>query len=188
MTDRTTVDRRCRACGERYSLSQRHSCAKLQRPDAEGASKDAAAATEFDPEDLVGAVLGGRYELLEPVGRGGMGVVYKARHTVLKSLFAVKVLLRLKDEQAERRFLLEAQLASKIHHANVVHISDFGVLDDGRSYLVMELLQGPTLSMVLDQGRLDSVRACQITLQILRGLYAIHSEGIFHRDLKPDYT
>ncbi len=132
-------------------------------------------------DDLLGAIIGERYEILSRLDHGGMGVVYKARHTVLENFLAVKILLRPQDEEAQRRFLLEAKLASKINHPNTVHLSDFGVLEDGRSYLVMELLRGPTLAKVLSDGRLDPLRACRIAVQIARGLCAVHGAGIVHR-------
>ena len=136
--------------------------------------------------DLIGMVIGERYKIEERLSAGGMGVVYKARHIVLDSPVAVKVLLKPQDPEAQRRFLQEAKLASLIRHPNTVYISDFGLLPDGRSYLVMEFLQGPTLSRVLSGGRLSVARACQIARQIADGLAAVHHKGIIHRDLKPD--
>ncbi len=138
------------------------------------------------PDPLIGAIIGERYEILSRLDHGGMGVVYKARHTVLENFVAVKILLRAQDEEARHRFLLEAKLASKLNHPNTVYLSDFGVLEDGRSYLVMELLTGPTLARALEGGRLDPLRACQIAEQIARGLCAVHGAGIVHRDLKPE--
>ena len=113
---------------------------------------------------------------------GRLGVVYKARHIVLDSPVAVKVLLKPQDPEAQRRFLQAAKLASLIRHPNTVYISDFGLLPDGRSYLVMEFLQGPTLSRVLSGGRLSVARACQIARQIADGLAAVHHKGIVHRE------
>ncbi|HRI49788.1 MAG TPA: protein kinase, partial [Pseudomonadota bacterium] len=133
------------------------------------------------PVDLVGLVLGERYEIKERLSAGGMGVVYKARHIVLESPVAVKVLLRPQDSTAQKRFLQEAKVASAIRHPHTVYISDFGVLSDGRSYLVMEFLQGPTLAKVLRAGPLEPVRACRIALQITQGLQAVHARGIVHR-------
>ena len=135
------------------------------------------------PVELVGLVLGDRYEIKERLSAGGMGVVYKARHIVLESPVAVKVLLRPQDGTAQRRFLQEAKVASAIRHPNTVYISDFGVLADGRSYLVMEFLQGPTLAKVLRSGPLEPVRACRIALQIAQGLQAVHARGIVHREV-----
>ncbi|MFO0575538.1 MAG: protein kinase [Polyangia bacterium] len=98
---------------------------------------------------------------------------------------AATQLLEQQDEEAQLRFLQEAQLASHIQHPNTVYISDFGVLEDGRAYLVMEFLSGPTLAKVLEAGPLGPLRACQVALQIARGLSVIHDKGIVHRDLKP---
>jgi serine/threonine protein kinase len=152
----------------------------------DGVDEAASISGQSRPDDLIGAIIGERYEILGRLDRGGMGIVYKARHTVLENFLAVKILLRAQDDEARRRFLLEAKLASKINHPNTVYISDFGVLEDGRSYLVMELLTGPTLARALDGGAMDPLRACQIAVQIARGLCAVHSTGIVHRDLKPE--
>ncbi|MFO0580248.1 MAG: serine/threonine-protein kinase [Polyangia bacterium] len=136
-------------------------------------------------QDFIGTVIGERYQILEMISHGGMGVVFKARHLTLKNIVAVKVLRRRSDSVTQKRFMQEARLASKIKHPNIVFISDFGVLPDGRSYLVMEYLEGPTLAAQLKQGPLDPLRACRIALQIARGMRAVHQHGIVHRDLKP---
>ena len=99
-----------------------------------------------------------------------MGVVYKARHKLLNSIVAVKILLKQEQEIDQRRFLLEAQLASKLSHPNIVYISDFGLLPDGRPYLVMEFIEGPTLSRILRKSkgyRIDMLRACKIAVHWL---------------------
>ena len=118
-----------------------------------------------------------------------MGVVYKARHKILNNIVAVKVLLKPGTEIDQRRFLQEAQLASKINHPNTVYISDFGVLPDGKSFLVMEYMEGPTLTALLRKQKkhqLDLLRACRIAIQIAQGMQVVHDKGIVHRDLKPD--
>jgi serine/threonine-protein kinase len=138
-----------------------------------------------DEGGLVGLVLGERYAIEECLSSGGQGVVYRARHIVLDSPVAVKILRQAQDADAQRRFLVEAKVASLIRHPNTVYISDFGLLPDGRSYLVMEYLSGPTLAAVLRQsgGRLPAGRACQIAFQIAQGLEAVHAKGIVHREL-----
>jgi serine/threonine-protein kinase len=136
--------------------------------------------------ELVGLILGERYAIEERLSAGGMGVVYRARHTVLDSPVAVKILRKAQDTEAQRRFLQEAKLASLIRHPNTVYISDFGVLTDGRSYLVMEFLSGPTLGKIMQHSRLPVARACRIALQIAQGLESVHGKGITHRDLKPE--
>jgi HEAT repeat protein/predicted Ser/Thr protein kinase len=137
-------------------------------------------------EDLVGTVIGDRYDVLERLTSGGMGVVYRVRHILLDNEMAIKVLLKPQDPDAQYRFLQEAQLASKIKHPNTVIITDFGLLDDGRSYIAMEFLRGPTLQKLISEGAIAPVRALFIAVQIARGLQAVHDKGIIHRDLKPD--
>lgn len=139
-----------------------------------------------EPADLVGTVINDRYQIIERLSEGGMGVVYRAQHTVLQSPFAIKVLLHPQMKKAQQRFLMEARLASKINHPNTVYIADFGVLSDDRPYLAMEFLAGPTLSSLIKSGPMDQLRAAQITLQIARGLQAVHDKGIIHCDLKPE--
>ena len=187
----TSMARRCPRCASQYPYEQEHHCpAELAETAAQSGSQAGPLTKPTLPEpglrreadDLIGVILGDRYEIQERISRGGMGVVYKARHVVLESQLAVKFLLRPQDEDARHRFLLEAKLASKISHPNTVAISDFGVLSDGRSYLVMEFLRGPTLAKVLkDAQHLDAKRACHIALQIARGLHAVHDQGIVHR-------
>ncbi|MBL9004535.1 MAG: HEAT repeat domain-containing protein [Myxococcales bacterium] len=137
-------------------------------------------------DPLVGNVIGERYRVVERLSQGGMGVVYRVEHSLLKSEFALKVLRRPQDSTSKKRFLKEAQIASRVKHPNIVFISDFGVTAEGHSYLVMELLQGRTLTTDLKQGPLPLVRSLRIAMQIARGMQAAHGHGVVHRDLKPD--
>lgn len=140
----------------------------------------------LDGELPVGGILADRYQVIERLSAGGMGVVYKAKHLALDDIVAVKLLLRPQDETDRKRFLLEARLATKIKHPNTVYVSDFGILPDGRSFLVMEFMRGQMLSSALNAGKLEVLRACRIAVQIARGLQAVHDQSIVHRDLKPD--
>ncbi len=138
---------------------------------------------------MIGEVIDGRYRLDEEVGEGGMGVVYAATHVLIGKRVAMKVLRRdhASDHEAISRFMREAQLASSIKHPNVVDLSDFGQLPDGRVYYVMELLQGRSLADCVDHdGPMEPPRALEVATQIAKGLAAAHKHGIVHRDLKPD--
>src|SRR5262245_57693494 len=134
-----------------------------------------------DPDKIVGALLNNKYQVLKRLSQGGMGVVYKARHVVLETSVALKVLLQPEDKLAQERFLSEARLASKVRHPNTVYIADFGVLPDGRAFLEMEFLDGRTLAAEMQSGPMDVLRSCQIGMQIARGLQAVHEKGIIHR-------
>ena len=129
----------------------------------------------------------GPYEILSPIGAGGMGEVYKARDSKLKRDVAVKVLpdSLAKDPDALARFEREAHAVAALNHPNILSIHDFGD-EAGVSYAVMELLEGETLRAKVESGALPQRRAVEIAIQIARGLAAAHEKGIIHRDLKPE--
>lgn len=133
--------------------------------------------------------VGDRYEVLEPLGEGGMGTVYKVRHITLDRSFAMKVLRRdlATDANLAKRFLQEARTTAAIKHPAVVAITDFGEMEDGIPYFVMELLEGETLATrIRARGPLPPRTATRIAKQIAEGLGASHAAGVIHRDLKPD--
>jgi serine/threonine-protein kinase len=136
---------------------------------------------------LPGAVLG-EWRIEAQVGEGGMGTVYAAVHTVIGKRAAIKVIRnRLHaDLHAAERFLQEARVVNQVGHPNIVDIFQLGRLDDGRPYLVMELLQGATLGERLDLGRVPVIEAIDILLQVCAALSAAHASGVIHRDLQPD--
>src|SRR5262249_35427766 len=128
----------------------------------------------MDKTDLLGVTIEGKYQITDRLGQGGMGVVYKARHLALDTLFAIKVLLKPRSEEDGDRFVQEARLASKVQHPNTVFVSDFGVLPSGQSFLAMEFLRGKTLTDELGKAPLDPLRVCRIGMQIARGMQAVH--------------
>ena len=127
-----------------------------------------------------------RYEVLERIGSGGMGEVWRARDTVLEREVAIKVLPKALNHEPTRlrRFEREARAAASLTHPNIISVFDFGS-SEGMPFAVMELLRGRDLSQRLDGGRMQWKEALHIALDILRGLQAAHSGGIIHRDLKP---
>ena len=147
---------------------------------------------DYNPTSLkLPCVLGGRYECLERIGSGGMGEVFRARHMGLERDVAVK-LLSLgpgqigHEERIKERFRREAVALSRLRHPNTVQVIDFGWTDDGRPYIVTELLTGNTLDVLLRrEGPLESMRAVNILNQISKSLAEAHAHGIVHRDLKP---
>ena len=135
----------------------------------------------------IGARLG-PYEILGPIGRGGMGEVYRARDARLGREVAVKVLPADAGQMPDRlpRFEREAQAVAALNHPNILALHDIGN-DAGVVYAVMELLEGDTLRARLEQaGRFTPLKAIDYAIQIARGLAAAHERGIVHRDLKPE--
>src|SRR5262245_4371647 len=129
----------------------------------------------------------GPYEILAPLGAGGMGEVYRARDTRLNRQVALKVLPTQFTTNAERlrRFEQEARAASALNHPNILTIYDTGA-HEGAPFIVSELLEGETLRERLEAGALPVRKAIDSALQLSRGLAAAHGKGIVHRDLKPE--
>jgi serine/threonine-protein kinase len=136
-----------------------------------------------------GTTIDGRYRIEGVLGEGGMGVVYLGRHLAIDKKVAIKILRNEFARRAETkaRFRQEARAASSIENPHIVDVSDFGTLQDGSTYLVMEYLEGVPLSTLTKDGKpapLD--RAIAVVRQIADGLAEVHDRGIVHRDLKPD--
>jgi serine/threonine protein kinase len=129
----------------------------------------------------------GPYEIVSPVGAGGMGEVYRARDTRLGRDVAIKVLPAAfsRDPERLRRFKQEAQVVAALNHPNILAIHDFGE-HEGSPYIVTELLEGQTLRGWLGGGAVPSRKATNTAEQVARGLAAAHDKGIVHRDLKPE--
>ena len=128
----------------------------------------------------------GPYEILEPLGAGGMGEVYRARDTRLDRTVAIKVLPAelAADPQLKARFEREARAISALAHPNICTLHDIGE-QDGRTFLVMEHLVGQTLAERLKKGPLPLDKALEVATQVADALSAAHKQGIVHRDLKP---
>ena len=129
----------------------------------------------------------GHYEILGPIGAGGMGEVYRARDEKLKRNVAIKVLPPsfTQDEERLRRFEQEAQTAGGLNHPNITAVYELGE-HEGSPYIVQELLEGETLRSRLAGGALPVRKATDYAIQVARGLAAAHEKGIVHRDLKPE--
>jgi serine/threonine-protein kinase len=133
-------------------------------------------------------VLDGRYQLDKRLGHGGMGIVFQARHIFLKTSYAIKVILPDlvgNDPMLVTRFRQEAMVAARLHHPNLVNVTDFGVVNS-MPYLVMELIKGRSLHELLAQdGRMSPRQTLEVISEVCAGVGAAHAEGVVHRDLKP---
>jgi serine/threonine-protein kinase len=172
--------RRCPACDRRFPAAFKvcpHDATPLEdAPD--------------DEDPMIGAVLGGSYEVVRMVGEGGMGRVYEARHQRLPTKrFAVKMLHPELARQPEvvTRFQREAEASSVLSHPNVVDVYDVSSSSDGRPYIVAELLQGEELGSHLDRVvTMSPQAAAHVVRQVCAALDAAHAAGIVHRDVKPE--
>ncbi|MBS1997310.1 MAG: serine/threonine protein kinase [Cyanobacteria bacterium SZAS LIN-2] len=144
---------------------------------------------EADKDPLVGTRLGDRYEIVSVIGRGGMGVVYKARQEQMDKLMAIKMLHShmVSDSEAVKRFYREAKTVSQVRHHHIVTLYDFGMSAQGQPFLVMDYLEGVSLKDELKRnGPLSFERADRIFSQINDALASAHALDVVHRDLKPE--
>ncbi|MEW6735323.1 MAG: serine/threonine-protein kinase [Acidobacteriota bacterium] len=144
---------------------------------------------EPDLTSLVDTILDGQYHIEAVLGQGGMGAVYRARHTLLNDRVAIKILSpHLSNNPGyKRRFLREGQAARRFHHPNAVTVHDLRTTSDGTIYMVLEYVEGNTLGEELKKrGRFSPTEAFALLKPIAEALHAAHAMGVVHRDLKPD--
>lgn len=153
---------------------------------------DGASLEQLPTDPLLGTIFAERYEVLSIVGKGGMSTVYKAKHSLMKRIVAIKMLHTgtILQDNAFERFRQEGEAASSLQHPNIVAVHDFGIgtteSGDKKPFLVMDYLEGPTLSEILEkEGRVQFGRAIEIFKQVCDGLEHAHQKGIVHRDIKP---
>jgi tRNA A-37 threonylcarbamoyl transferase component Bud32 len=158
-------------------------------PTLAASDDDVQAKSKPHASEIIGSTLSGRYLVTKKIGQGGMGAVYEATHTLIGKRVAVKVLL---EKYAEREAIVarlkkEAQLASSIGNEHIIDITDIGNTDDGRTFVVMEYLEGESLAECLSrEHELPEQRILRIASQAASALAAAHAKGIVHRDIKPE--
>jgi tRNA A-37 threonylcarbamoyl transferase component Bud32 len=140
------------------------------------------------PDPLIDRTISGRYTIVEKIGAGGMGSVYRGRHGVFERDIALKFLAPelAHDPVSRTRFLREARAANRIQHEHIIEVTDFGETDDGLVFLVMEYLDGQPLSRAIAAGRMTLTRFVPIAIQLASALARAHELDIIHRDIKPD--
>jgi serine/threonine-protein kinase len=139
-------------------------------------------------DPFLGTVVAGRYRLLEKIGEGGAGAVYRGVHEALRKPVAVKLLGRAAraDREGVARFEREAVAAANLKHPSIVEATDFGQLPDGTLFLVMEYVQGSSLRALLKDGRLPPARVLHVLRQVCAAVAFAHGREVVHRDLKPE--
>ncbi len=187
----------CPSCQITYGDADAKFCGNcgsgLGEPGARGAvaaeERRSSAAREAEPVDAwIGRIVDGRYRVVERLGQGGMGLVYRVEHVRMGKVAAMKVLHRelAGDKEAAKRFRREAQAVSALSHPNIVQTFDFGQWDEA-PYLVMEYVKGEDLGTIVRRdGPLPFARASSLFAQIGSALAEAHEAGIIHRDLKPE--
>jgi serine/threonine protein kinase len=139
--------------------------------------------------DLVGRFVAGKYRVERLIGSGGMGTVWEGQHTTLGTRVAIKFIKPAfaENPEARARFEIEARAAAKLQTKHAVHVFDYGVSEDGLPYIVMEFLEGESLSeTIMRRGVLTAAETANIIAQAARALEKAHASGVVHRDLKPD--
>jgi serine/threonine-protein kinase len=136
---------------------------------------------------LKGTVIAGKYRIVDEIGRGGMGIVYKAEDILLQRTVALKFLPAqwTADPEARERFVHEARAASALDHSNICNIHEIGEAEGGRMYIAMAFYEGQSLKEKIKQGPLKQQEALDIAIQAATGLAKAHHKGIVHRDIKP---
>src|SRR5712692_4334443 len=145
-------------------------------------------AGDGQPDQMLGRVIDSRYRILDKLGHGGTGSVYRVEHLAMGKIAAMKLLHPSLSHEGEvgRRFRREAEAVSRLSHPNTVQVFDFGT-SGGLMYLVMELVRGEDLGTVLRRdGPMPFARICSIMVQVCDALSEAHEIGIVHRDIKPE--
>ena len=136
-----------------------------------------------------GTVVRGKYQIIQKIGQGAMGAVYKALHMHFSELRALKVIASglSSDKTFVKRFEQEAVLARRLQHPNAVRVDDIDETEDGQKFIVMEYIEGRNLRKVISSGGpMRPMRVCAIIRQVASALDAAHQLGIVHRDIKPE--
>src|SRR5215469_132138 len=142
-----------------------------------------------DQQSPVRGLVAGKYEVLQLIGRGGMGTVWEGRHASLGTRVAIKFVdpEYADSQEARTRFVTEARAAATIQSKHAIQIFDHGVTDDGRPYIVMELLSGEPLDRRMERvGRISLQETAHVIGHVCRALQRAHEAGVIHRDLKPE--
>jgi serine/threonine-protein kinase len=149
----------------------------------------ASSALPNDVPDLSGRIVADKFKVSRLIGTGGMGTVWEGFHTTLATRVAIKFIkpAYVENKEARARFEIEARAAARIRTKHAVHVYDYGVSDDGLPYIVMEYLEGESLSeSIIRRGALTPAETAFIIGQAARALETAHASGVVHRDLKPD--
>ncbi len=163
-------------------------CTKVVDSELDFCPDDGGELSMLAADPLIGTIFATKYEVMSLIGRGGMSSVYRVRHVLVEQVYALKVLHAhyTSNPTVLRRFQQEAKTIAALMHPNIVTLQDFGIDNDGKPFLVMEFLDGMTLSdLISTKGRMEVIELLNMGKQVLSGLSHAHKAGVTHRDLKP---
>src|SRR5436190_13067406 len=185
VTNEDSRQRTCESCGTRLGrFAPAGVCARCMLEAGLSASQTAPVNAGVDYQAPLGTF--GNYELLEEIGHGGMGVIYRAPDLTVNRIVALKMILAgpFASERALKRFQAEAEAAAQLDHPHIVPVYEFGRVE-GRLFLAMKLVEGRDLVKQLDAAPMDARPAAELIDAIARAIHYAHQRGILHRDLKP---
>jgi len=161
--------------------------ASVSSVDVDEANARAVDKVQDRARSIIGTVISGRYRIVDLIATGGMGAVYLGEHVHMHKRVAIKILHPEVDDQPEivARFEREAVVGAHVRHPNIAHATDFGKLDDGAYFLVLDYIDGQNLGDVIRDGPMPTDRVVRIAKQLAGALAAAHALGIVHRDMKP---
>jgi serine/threonine protein kinase/tetratricopeptide (TPR) repeat protein len=179
----------CSKCGISNPDASRFcsGCAALLTPSGDGPFSQTKTVRPRRPDSLLGHTFADKYTIVGELGKGGMGVVYKAEDKRLGRAVALKFLPAdlTRDPEARKRFVQEAQAASRLDHPNICTIHEISETEDGRTFIVMAFYEGESLKEKIERDPLQVQDAVDIAIQVAAGLSQAHRKGIVHRDIKP---
>ena len=158
-----------------------------EKRDVDQANKSASDSARERAEELIGKVISDRYRIVDLIAMGGMGAVYLGEHVHMHKRIAIKILHPDSEDQPDlvARFEREALVGAHVSHPSIAHATDFGKLDDGSYFLILEFVEGKNLADAIKEGPMPAPRVARIARQIADALGVTHELGIVHRDMKP---
>ncbi len=171
------------------TASQEHSGKSAGEPSRSSRPAPSPEEEQSQSQELIGKVIGNHYKIIELIGVGRTSNVYKAHHLLLDRLVAIKYINRelVSDEVSLKRFHREAQAASNLKHPNICAVNEYGIDEQGRSFIVMDYIDGITLKKLLRRGgALEPQKAIKIICELCEAVSHAHSKGVIHRDIKPE--
>jgi len=183
------MDIKCHNCQKENPSDSKHckECGTRLKPEPDVSGLKTKTLPTPVKDSAIGEIISGKYKILEELGRGGMGVVYKSEQIKpVKRNVALKIIkLGMETRQVVARFETERQALAVMNHPNIAKVFDGGATETGRPYFVMELVSGISITKYCDKHRLTTHERLELFIQVCKAIQHAHQKGVIHRDLKP---